>query len=149
MLLTRGARSVQAVDVGRGQLHPKLTREPRLTLHEATDARRLGEVIGPASIDLATLDVSFISLTAVLTPALLEVMRRGAHLVALIKPQFEVGPGGLGKGGIVRDERLRTEAVARVLDGFAPLGLTLLGSMPSPIAGGDGNREVLAAARHG
>lgn len=148
VLLARGAVRVHALDVGRGQLHPRLAADPRVVPHEATDIRRLHPASCPDPIGLATVDVSFISLALVL-PALAALLGPGAALVALVKPQFEVGRAGIGRGGIVRDEAAREACVVRILDRAAGLGFASLGTMPSPIAGGDGNREILLAARLG
>jgi 23S rRNA (cytidine1920-2'-O)/16S rRNA (cytidine1409-2'-O)-methyltransferase len=145
VLLRRGAARVHAVDVGRGQFHPGLAADPRVALHEATDVRALdpGLLDGPPA--LAVVDVSFISLAHVL-PVLPALTAPDARLVALIKPQFEAGRARVGRGGIVRDEAVRAEvceevrALARSL-GFRPVGL-----IPSPVEGGDGNREFLLGA---
>lgn len=146
VLLARGAALVHAVDVGRGQLHPRLAADARVRSLEATDIRALGGAIEPASVGLATVDVSFISLRLVL-PALATYLAAGADLVALVKPQFEVGPQGIGRGGIVRDADLRDGAVAAILGLLPALSLDLVGRIESPIAGGDGNREILIGAR--
>lgn len=149
VLLERGAAGVFAVDVGRDQLHAKLREDPRVVMLEGTDARRLdaGIVAGPVGAIVA--DVSFISLTKAL-PAALKLAAPGAWLVALVKPQFEVGREQVGKGGIVRDANARERAVAEVrafID--ATPGWKVFAEMPSPIAGGSGNEEVLIGARHG
>src|SRR5690606_19356793 len=99
-LLRRGARRVYAVDVGRDQLHPSLRQDPRVVVMEETDIRSVAAM--PEPVELAAVDVSFISLTLVL-PAVARLLAPAGQIVALIKPQFEVGPGGVGKGGIVRD----------------------------------------------
>lgn len=142
VLLRRGAARVHAVDVGRGQLHPRLLADPRVLSLEATDARRLRGRVEPRSIDVVTVDVSFISLRLVI-PELLFALRPGARLVALVKPQFEVGPEGIGRGGIVRDGALRAQSVERIQALLASLGFAVLGPIPSPIAGRDGNLEFL------
>ncbi|MCG0238827.1 MAG: TlyA family RNA methyltransferase [Firmicutes bacterium] len=146
VLLERGARRVYAVDVGRGQLHPDLARDPRVVSLEETDVRTLTALPGEPP-DLVTCDVSFISLTLVL-PHLVR-LAPGAEQILLVKPQFEVGRSGVGKGGIVRDPRRREEAVARVLTAAAALGLVSGGVVPSPILGGDGNQEFLLYLRPG
>ncbi len=148
VLLARGARRVHALDVGRGQLHPRLAGEPRVVPHEATDIRGLDAALLPERPAFATVDVSFISLSLVL-PAVRPLLAPGAVLVALVKPQFEVGRAGIGRGGIVRDEAARAAAIARVLAEAEALGFAMLGTIASPIPGGDGNREILMAARHG
>ncbi len=140
VLLERGARRVYAVDVGHDQLHPDLRRDPRVTVLEGTDVRTLAALPGPPA-SLVTVDVAFISLTLVL-PHLLR-LAPGATVVALIKPQFEVGPGAVGKGGIVRDPQARAGAVARVLAAAGSLGLQAAAPMPSPIPGTAGNQEFL------
>jgi 23S rRNA (cytidine1920-2'-O)/16S rRNA (cytidine1409-2'-O)-methyltransferase len=149
VLLARGAERVFAVDVGRDQLHAKLREDPRVVVIEGTDARLLdgGIVGGPVGAIVA--DVSFISLTKVL-PAALDLAAPGAWLVALVKPQFEAGREAVGKGGIVRDAQARARAVAEVrafID--ASPGWKVFAEMPSPIAGGSGNEEVLIGASHG
>ncbi|HWV80320.1 MAG TPA: TlyA family RNA methyltransferase [Hyphomicrobiaceae bacterium] len=145
VLLERGAARVYAVDVGKGQLHPSLKDDPRVVALEECDARTLDRTIVPDAIDAIVADVSFISLRKVL-PAALALAAPGCWLVALVKPQFEVGREGVGKGGIVRDPALRTEALADVREWLArQQGWTVLGDMPSPIEGGSGNVEFLLA----
>lgn len=148
VLLARGAERVYAVDVGQGQLHAKLRLDPRVVALERTDARTIAsqEFDGPVGAIVA--DVSFISLTKVL-PAALALAAPGAWLVALVKPQFEAGLEAVGKGGVVRDEMARAEAVAKV-EAFvnATPGWRVFAEMPSPIQGGSGNEEVLIGARH-
>lgn len=148
VLLARGAAHVVAVDTGRDQLHASLRVDPRLVSLESTDIR----TVSPASLgeapDLAVIDVSFISLTLVL-PAVAALLTPRCEVVALIKPQFEVGRGGLGKGGVVRDEAARAAAIERVRACLSGLGFQELGTIDSPIPGGDGNREhVIAGRRH-
>ncbi len=147
VLLSRGARSVAAVDVGHGQLHAKLKDEPRLVSLEGQDIRtleaaRLGE---PPSF--ITIDVSFISLTLVL-PAATRLAAPQALLVALIKPQFEAGPARLKKG-MVRDPVVRRQACTRIAEALGELRWTVLDTIASPIPGGDGNLEFLIGARRG
>lgn len=145
VLLSRGAAEVWAVDVGHGQLAPELADEPRLHLIEGLNVRELtaGHVPSP---DFVVADLSFIPLAVALPPAL-RLARPGAHLVALVKPQFEVGPARVGKGGIVRDPAAWADAVAGARALLTAEGWTVLGEAPSPIEGGDGNREFLVAAR--
>lgn len=143
-LLRRGARRVYAVDVGRDQLHPSLRSDPRVVAMEGTDIRTVDRL--PEQADLVGIDVSFISLTLVL-PAVLPLLARGGQIVALIKPQFEVGPGGVGKNGIVRDPRQHGRAIDRVLGAAAALGLTASPVIESPILGTEGNREFLVCFR--
>lgn len=140
LLLQRGAARVYAVDVGHGQLAPSLVADTRVVNLEGTDVRKLKSL--PEAIDLAAVDVSFISLTLVL-PAVVHLLRPGATLIALVKPQFEVGKAGVGKGGIVRDEALRQRAVSTVCAAATGAGCTIVGTTPSPITGGDGNQEHL------
>jgi len=142
VLRARGARRVYAVDVGRGQLHPKLRGDPAVVSLEQTDIRTLDPFAEPP--DLAVIDVSFISLRLVL-PAVDRLLRRPAQLVALIKPQFEAGRGHVKKG-IVRDAAVHA-AVCDDIAAFAvSLGWDVIGVMPSPIEGGEGNREFLLGA---
>jgi 23S rRNA (cytidine1920-2'-O)/16S rRNA (cytidine1409-2'-O)-methyltransferase len=147
VLLARGARRVYAVDVGRDQFHASLRNEANVMLFEATDIRSLDPGRLPEPPDLLAIDVSFISLKLVLRPAL-ALLRTPARLVALIKPQFEAGRRHLKKG-IVRDPQVHA-AVCEDIAGFvATLGWTVVGVIPSPIAGGDGNREFLLGAVRG
>jgi len=143
-LLRRGARLVYAVDVGRDQLHPSLRGDPRVVVMEGTDIREVSDL--PERPQLASVDVSFISLTLVL-PAVVRLLAPGGLVVALIKPQFEVGPGGVGKGGIVRDKREHQRAIRRVQDAAAGLGLLLGEVIESPVRGTEGNREFLTVFR--
>jgi 23S rRNA (cytidine1920-2'-O)/16S rRNA (cytidine1409-2'-O)-methyltransferase len=145
VLIARGARHVYCVDVGRGQLHPRLRKRPDVTSFEATDVRSLTAAQLTAPPSFVVIDVSFISLKLAI-PSASALARPPAELVALIKPQFEAGPGETKKG-VVRDARIH-EAVCRDLPSFvAGLGWTVHGVIPSPILGGDGNREFLLAAR--
>jgi len=144
VLLARGARRVYAVDVGRGQLHARLRGNPAVVSLEETDIRALDPARFAEPPDFVTIDVSFISLKLIL-PALARLMRRPAHVIALIKPQFEAGRAHLKKG-IVRDPAVRS-AVCDDIAAFATsLGETVAGVIPSPIEGGDGNREFLLGA---
>jgi 23S rRNA (cytidine1920-2'-O)/16S rRNA (cytidine1409-2'-O)-methyltransferase len=145
VLLSRGATKVYAVDVGTNQLAWKLRQDPRVVVHEQTNARTLNGSIVPEPVDIVVCDASFISLTKVLE-APLKLAKPGAKLIALIKPQFEAGREEVGKGGVVRDpavhERVCSEAKAWVeSQGWAVLGIT-----PSPIAGPKGNVEFLLGA---
>ncbi len=144
VLLSQDAAHVFAVDVGRGQLHARLRQDPRITLHEATDARTLMPSSFPRPIDMITCDVSFISLKLVL-PAVLPLAVAGAYLIALIKPQFEVGPAHVVKG-IVKDEGMRTQACEAISTLLQEAGWRIAGLIASPIEGGDGNREFLVGA---
>ena len=144
VLLARGAKRVHAIDVGRGQLHARLRANPAVVSLEETDIRTLPVGAIPAA-DIITIDVSFIGLAQVL-PAALAHAAPGAVLVALVKPQFEVGRDKLSKGGIVKDAAARAGAVAAVAGCLAQLGWRTLHTLPSPIAGGDGNVETLIVA---
>lgn len=144
VLLSRGARHVVAVDVGRDQLHERLRRDPRVTSLEAQDARNLTPAQLGESPSLVVMDASFISLSALL-PHALSLAAPAADLVALIKPQFEAGRGAVKKG-VVRDEKIHAEVCARVRTEIEALGWRSLGVVASPIEGGDGNREFLIHA---
>ena len=144
--VARGAALVYAVDVGRGQLHPGVAADPRVVKMEATDARGLTLAEIPRPPDLIVADVSFISLEKVL-PAALALAGEGADLLALVKPQFEVGRGNVGKGGIVTDPEDQAAALASVKAFVTASGWTVQASTDSPITGGDGNREFLLWAR--
>jgi 23S rRNA (cytidine1920-2'-O)/16S rRNA (cytidine1409-2'-O)-methyltransferase len=144
-LLGRGAHRIYAVDVGHDQLHPRLRARPEVVSIEGTDIRRLapGRIEAPAG--LVVIDVSFISLKLVL-PAALALARPPARLIALIKPQFEAGRAQVKKG-IVRDAGIHAEVCEEIARFVATLGWTVLGHLPSPILGGDGNREFLLGAQ--
>lgn len=147
VLLMRGAAHVYAVDVGHGQLHYKIVGDPRVTNLESTDARSLSPALVPEPADLLVSDVSFISLKLVLPPAI-ALLKPRATLAVLVKPQFEAGRDHVKKG-IVRDEAIH-RAVCEDIQAFVTsLGFTPLGLIPSPIEGGDGNREFLLGARRG
>ena len=149
VLLARGARRVYAVDVGRGQLHRDVAADPRVVGLEATDARALDRSLVPDPIDLLVADVSFISLRLVLPP-MITLLAPGATLVALIKPQFEVGKGRVGKGGVVRDPALHDEVCEDIKAWLsAQLGWEVLGVVESPITGPAGNKEFLIGGRRG
>ncbi|MCW1843833.1 TlyA family RNA methyltransferase [Prosthecomicrobium hirschii] len=145
VLLERGARSVTAIDVGHGQLDRTLAADPRVGAVEGLNARDLTLVDVPEPPEFVTADVSFISLTLALPPAL-ALARPGAVVVALIKPQFEVGRDGIGKGGIVRDAEAAETAACGIETFLEAQGWRLIGRIASPIEGGDGNREYLVAA---
>jgi 23S rRNA (cytidine1920-2'-O)/16S rRNA (cytidine1409-2'-O)-methyltransferase len=144
VLLERGAATVAAVDVGRGQLHPSLAGDPRVRSREATDARALRPEDFETPPQAIVCDVSFISLTLIL-PSVLPLAAQGAFLAALVKPQFESQPHEVAKG-VVRDEAVRARATARARACVEALGWRVVGVMPSPIAGGDGNIEFLLGA---
>ena len=146
VLLRRGAARVYAVDVGYGQLADRLRRDPRVVVKERVNARHLTAAEVPEPVELVVCDASFISLRLVL-PAPLALTRPGARLVALIKPQFEVGKGRVGKGGVVRDPALHEAACADIAGWLAGLpGWRVLGVVPSPLLGPAGNREFLIGA---
>jgi len=140
VLLSRGAVKVYAVDVGYGQLDPQLRHDHRVAVLERTNLRHLSQEAVPEPLDLVTLDLSFISLTLVL-PKILEFLRPGGEILALVKPQFEVGKGRVGKGGVVRDPDLQREAVARVAQAAQAQGLQVSDPFPSPLKGPKGNQE--------
>jgi 23S rRNA (cytidine1920-2'-O)/16S rRNA (cytidine1409-2'-O)-methyltransferase len=147
VLLTNGAAKVYAVDVGTGQLAWKLQTDPRVVRLDGTNARHLTQAEIPEAPHAVVCDASFISLTLVL-PAVLNLAAPGAWLIALIKPQFEVGKENVGKGGIVRDEALHAavcEKISAWLTG--EMQWEVLGITPSPITGAEGNKEFLIAAR--
>src|SRR5262249_6951402 len=145
VLLARGGRRVYAVDVGRGQLNARLAAQPQVVALEATDVRQLRPAMLAEPPGAVVGDVSFLSLKLVL-PAARAPARTRAWLVALIKPQFEAGRGRL-KRGIVRDPRVHAAVCDDVAGVVAGLGWAVAGLLPSPIAGGDGNREFLIGAR--
>ncbi len=168
-LLQHGAKRVFGVDVGSAQLHPQLRADARVLCLESCNARTLDvadvrdacaaqegtgglfdtQAVGDAAFapefDLIVCDLSFISQTLVL-PALVPLLKAGGHLLTLVKPQFELQPGQVGKGGIVRDAALYAVVEQRLRQTCAELGLTVLAWLDSPIAGGDGNREFLILA---
>jgi 23S rRNA (cytidine1920-2'-O)/16S rRNA (cytidine1409-2'-O)-methyltransferase len=147
VLLSRGAARVYAVDVGYGQLAAKLRSDPRVVLLERVNARHLTRTQVPEPVDLIVCDASFIGLEVVL-PAPLALAAETAGLVALIKPQFEVGKGRVGKGGVVRDPALRREVCDRIVAWLdAQPGWRVEGLIESPILGADGNQEFLVHAR--
>ncbi|WP_375466270.1 TlyA family RNA methyltransferase [uncultured Methylobacterium sp.] len=146
LLLRRGAAHVTAVDVGRGQLHPSLSADPRVTSLEGTDIRGLAPGSLAPAPTLASIDVSFIALRLVL-PAVASLLAPGARIAALIKPQFEAGRARIGRGGLVRDAAVHDEVCAAVRGTLSGLGFAILGLIPSPVPGGDGNAEFLVGAR--
>jgi len=142
-LLQRGAARVYAVDVGYGQFEWRLRQDPRVVLIERTNIRTINRSAIPEPVSLAVIDVSFISLTKVL-PAVLQLLCAGAWVVALVKPQFEVGKGQVGRGGIVRDETQRQEVLQRILRFAEGIGLRPRQTVESPLKGKKGNIELLA-----
>ena len=145
VLLSRGAAKVYAVDVGTNQLAWKLRQDPRVVVHEQTNARTLDSSIVPEPVDIVVCDASFISLAKVLeTP--LKLAKRAAKLVALIKPQFEAGREEVGKGGVVRNPAVHERVCADAAQWVASQGWTVLGIVSSPITGPEGNVEFLLGA---
>jgi len=142
-LLQHGATHVTAIDVGYGQLHWKLRSDPRVTVMERTNIRHLDTQILDREADLACIDVSFISLKIVV-PAVLRFVKEPCRIICLIKPQFEVGKGLVGKGGVVRDPALHQAVIEDVTGSLEKLRLRRLGMTPSPILGPKGNQEYLA-----
>lgn len=140
-LLKRGATEVIALDVAYGQIHQSLRNDPRVTVIERTNARAIQPSDLPFRPDMVTVDVSFISLRKVL-PAVIACATPDGEILAMVKPQFELGPNRVGKGGVVRGGADRTEAVVAVADFAAGLGLALLGVTPSGLPGPKGNRET-------
>jgi 23S rRNA (cytidine1920-2'-O)/16S rRNA (cytidine1409-2'-O)-methyltransferase len=145
-LLQRGARRVYAIDVGKGQLDWKIRNDSRVVVRESVNARYLRPEDLPEQVDLAVCDVSFISATMILPP-MSTVLREGGEMVILVKPQFEVGRGQVGKGGIVREPELHQAACDRVVQAAQALGFTTR-LMESPIPGAEGNKEFLLHAGH-
>ncbi|MHB8846311.1 MAG: TlyA family RNA methyltransferase, partial [Nitrospirota bacterium] len=144
-LLQHGAKKVYAVDVGYGQMAWKIRQDPRVVVIERVNIREMDSSLVPEKIDIVVIDVSFISLEKVI-PSLMRFLSPGGDVVALIKPQFEAGRGKVGKGGIVRDETARGEAVERVRKFVQDQGFVVKGITPSPITGQDGNVEYLLYA---
>jgi len=145
VLLSRGAAKVYAVDVGTNQLAWKLRQDPRVVVHEQTNARSLDASIIPEAVDIIVCDASFIGLAKVLE-APLKLAKRGAKLVALVKPQFEARRQEIGKGGVVRDAAVHARVVAEAKTWVEAQGWTVVGITPSPITGPEGNVEFLLGA---
>src|SRR6195256_3779862 len=146
VLLERGATRVYAIDVGHAQLHAKLRADPRVIALDGLNARDLTAAKVPQAPQAITADVSFISLKLALPPAL-HLATKDAWAVLLVKPQFELGPRGGSKGGIVRDASLREAAVAEITGWMKAQAWQVVGAIDSPITGGEGNREYLLAAK--
>jgi 23S rRNA (cytidine1920-2'-O)/16S rRNA (cytidine1409-2'-O)-methyltransferase len=146
VLLQRGALRVHAVDVGYGQLHPRLRGDPRVVVHERVNARALSPAMLGEMCGAAVADLSFISLKLVL-PALTSVLDPPAWCAVLVKPQFEAGRDEVGKGGVVRDPAVHDRVVEDVQGALRGLGFAVLGATPSPLLGPAGNREFLVAGR--
>ena len=147
VLLAGGAARVYAVDVGHGQIHSRIRRDPRVVVRDGVNARDLSPAHVPQAPQAIVADVSFIGLKLALPPAL-DMAAPGAWAVALVKPQFEVGRNWVGKGGIVRDAQMQNEAVSDIRHFLAGQSRwTVIGHIESPILGGEGNREFLLAAQ--
>lgn len=142
-VLRHGARRVYAIDVGHGQLHPTLQGDPRVVSFEGVNARYLTRESLPEQVDLVVADCSFISLTKLLG-ALRALLAPGGRLLALIKPQFELGPSLVGRSGVVSDDALRAQALEQVVAAARDEGLHLLGHADSRLPGPEGNREIFA-----
>lgn len=147
-MLKEGAKKVYAVDVGYGQFDWTLRNDPRVVLIERTNIRYFDREKIADEIDIAAIDVSFISLKLVL-PNVVEFVRAGGEVLALVKPQFEVGKGNVGKGGVVRDEKKRIEAVRSVAEFSEGIGLTVIGTLRSPLMGPKGNVEHFIYLKRG
>ncbi len=145
VLLSRGAKKVYAVDVGTNQLAWKLRQDPRVIVHEQTNARGLDDSIIPEPVDIVVCDASFISLAKVLEAAL-KLAKPRAKLVALVKPQFEAGRDEVGKGGVVRDPAVHERVCAAASDWVQAQGWQVVGITESPITGPEGNIEFLLGA---
>ena len=144
-LLQRGAKTVYAVDVGYGQLAWKLRQDPKVVVIERTNIRHISDEAIPVPIDLSVIDVSFISLKLVVPP-IKRFLSADAKIIALIKPQFEVGRELVGKGGVVRDPQLHQSVTEEMIDFFKNLGFQVGPVIPSPILGPKGNREFFILA---
>ena len=145
VLLSRGAARVYAIDVGTNQLAWKLRQDPRVIVHEQTNARNLDRSIVPEPVDIIVCDASFIGLAKVLAAAL-DLAKLGARLVALVKPQFEAGREEVGKGGVVRDAAVHQRVCDEAAAWVTAQGWTVVGVTESPITGPDGNVEFLLGA---
>jgi 23S rRNA (cytidine1920-2'-O)/16S rRNA (cytidine1409-2'-O)-methyltransferase len=148
VLLARGAVRIVAIDTGRDQMHASLRADPRVVLCEETDARQFDPARLPGPASLIAVDVSFISLRLI-APAAARLAAADADLVALVKPQFEVGRAHIGKNGVVTDAKARREALDGARQAFAAEGWGIAAAVCSPITGGDGNLEYLLHARRG
>ena len=142
-LLMNGALRVYAIDCGSGQLHPKLLSDPRVVNIEKFNAKLLSQKVLGERVDLAVMDVSFISQTALHRPVS-EVLKVGGAFISLIKPQFEAGKEHIGKGGIVKDNSVYSQVIEKVTASALLLGLELIACSESPVKGGDGNTEFIA-----
>lgn len=142
-LLQAGAAKIYGVDVGYGQVHEKISNDPRVVVHERTNLRLITQPFNGQLVDLVTLDLSFISILKVMD-AVVTVLKPGGQLITLIKPQFESRKEQVSRGGIVKDPAVHQEVIKRVTDGVCAYGFSLIGVTDSPILGADGNKEFLA-----
>lgn len=140
-MLQRGAQKIYGVDVGYGQVHGKIRTDPRVVVMERTNLRHLTEL--PEKVDLATLDLSFISVLKVLD-AVIQLMKEQGKLIVLIKPQFEAEKEQVGRGGIIKDNTIHKEVIEKVVQGITSKGFVYNGIIESPILGAQGNKEFLA-----
>jgi 23S rRNA (cytidine1920-2'-O)/16S rRNA (cytidine1409-2'-O)-methyltransferase len=145
LMLKRGVQKVYAVDVGHGQLHWKLRKDPRVICLEGINARMISREHVKELCDMATFDVSFISLRLVIPPVL-NLLKDNAHLIALIKPQFEAGREQVGRGGVIRDPAIHESVIAGISSFLSDLALDVRGVIPSPVKGAKGNQEYLIHA---
>ena len=145
-LLQHGATCIFAVDVGYGQIDWKLRQDPRVVIIERTNIRNISSDTLPQLVDLVTIDVSFISLKIVV-PSVIKFLKQNSRIIALIKPQFEVGKGKVGKGGVVRDSALHNEVIKDLTEFFTKTGLKCESVIPSPILGFKGNKEFFISLR--
>ena len=144
-LLQRGAKKIYGIDVGYGQVHEKVANNPCVTVFERTNLRKTEEVLQKmeTKVDMVTLDLSFISVLKVME-TVVAVLKDGGKLIVLIKPQFEAEKKDVGRGGIIKDEKIHKEIVDKVTTGVQAYGFTLVGVIDSPILGSAGNKEFLA-----
>ncbi len=148
IMILRGASKIYAVDVGHGQLHWKLRTDPRIICLEGINARLFTRDMVPELCDIATFDVSFISLKMVIPPVM-NVLKKRASVIALIKPQFEAGKELVGKGGIIKNQKVIDEVIGEIHGFLEGLSLKVQGVIPSPIKGAKGNQEYLIHAAKG
>lgn len=142
VLLSKGATKVFCVDVGTDQLHPKIKKDPKVINLEKTHVRELNNRLIPEEVDGCVIDVSFISLKKVL-PFIHSLIKDGGFIIALVKPQFEVGKDNIGKGGIVKNKQLYPQVINDIKEAAALNNMHAVGKIESPILGGDGNQEFL------
>ena len=145
-LLQNGAKKIYAFDVGKNQFDENLLKSGKIILRESFDARNITPDLFAEKIDIITLDVSFISQTLIY-PAISSFFAPGCRFISLIKPQFEAGRAAVGKGGIIKDEKIREKCIEKIVETAASFGFIAEKTIPSPIEGGDGNREFLVCFR--